>query len=191
MRIAVSAEQLIAEGGYQAAAMSAVAARAGVGVGSVYRQFPSKAELFADVFRRASARELEMVEAAITGTGGALRCLEAVVETFARRALAGRRLAWALIAEPVDPLVEAERLVFRRAYRDLLADVIAEGIATGELPDQEPELCAGALVGAIGEALVGPLAPLAGELDVDTLIAGLVGFCLRAVSAEEISRVDC
>ena len=35
-----------------------------------------------------------------------------------RRALRGRRLAWALLAEPVDPAVEAERLPFRRAYAD-------------------------------------------------------------------------
>ena len=53
--------------------------------------------------------------------------IAAAVETFARRALRGRRLAWALIAEPVDPAVEAERLVFRRAYRDAFADVIADG----------------------------------------------------------------
>ena len=44
--------------------------------------------------------------------------IAAGVETFARRALRGRRLAWALLAEPVDPAVEAERLVFRRSYRD-------------------------------------------------------------------------
>jgi hypothetical protein len=34
---------------------------------------------------------------------------------FAERALRNRRLAWALLAEPVDPLVDAERLAFREA----------------------------------------------------------------------------
>ncbi len=53
------------------------------------------------------------------GSAAAAR-IAAAVETFARRALRGRRLAWALIAEPVDPAVEAERLVFRRAYRDVV-----------------------------------------------------------------------
>ena len=31
------------------------------------------------------------------------------------------RLAWALLAEPVDPAVEAERLHFRHSYRDVVA----------------------------------------------------------------------
>ena len=47
--------------------------------------------------------------AAATGARRAER-IAAGVETFARRALRGRRLAWALLAEPVDPAVEAERL---------------------------------------------------------------------------------
>jgi hypothetical protein len=34
---------------------------------------------------------------------------------WAERALRNRRLAWALLAEPVDPLVDAERLAFREA----------------------------------------------------------------------------
>ena len=40
--------------------MQAVAARAGVATGSVYRHFPSKGDLFAEVFRRASQRELDV-----------------------------------------------------------------------------------------------------------------------------------
>ena len=43
--------------------------------------------------------------------------LEHVLATFARRALRNPRLAWALIAEPVDPLVDAERLAYRCATR--------------------------------------------------------------------------
>ena len=37
------------------------------------------------------------------------------------------RLAYALLAEPVDPAVEAERLAFRRAYRDVFAAAVARG----------------------------------------------------------------
>src|SRR3954470_24015783 len=46
-RFVEAAHALIARGGYRAASVSAVAARAGVATGSVYRHFPSKAELFA------------------------------------------------------------------------------------------------------------------------------------------------
>jgi AcrR family transcriptional regulator len=50
-RIVSAAHDLIAEGGYVNAPVAAVAARAGVAVGSVYRHFPSKSDLFAEVFR--------------------------------------------------------------------------------------------------------------------------------------------
>jgi AcrR family transcriptional regulator len=184
-RIVAAAHALIARGGYRAASVAAVAARAGVATGSVYRHFPSKAELFAEVFRRASQREVDAVAAATAGPGPAPARVAAAVETFARRALRGRRLAWALIAEPVDPAVEAERLVFRRAYAEAFATVLRDGVAAGELPAQDPALTATALVGAIGEALVGPTSPSASRLDEDALVAGLVRFCLRSITDQE------
>jgi AcrR family transcriptional regulator len=184
-RIVAAAHALIARGGYREAQVAAVAARAGVATGTVYRHFPSKAELFAEVFRRASQREVDATRAAGEAAGPrATDRLAAAVETFARRALRGRRLAWALLAEPVDPAVEAERLVFRRAYAAGFADVLRAGVAAGELPAQDVELTAAALVGALGEALVGPLSPVAREVDADALVAGLVTFCLRSVTEE-------
>jgi AcrR family transcriptional regulator len=158
-RIVDAAHEIVAREGFGAAAVAAVAARAGVATGTLYRHFGSKAELFAEVFRRAAQREVDAVAAAPS--------LAAGVETFARRALAGRRLAWALLAEPVDPVVEAERLAFRRAYRDAFTPFVAD------------ELTAAALVGAVGEVLVGPLSPTAADLDEDALVASLVGLCQR------------
>jgi AcrR family transcriptional regulator len=177
-RIVRAAHELIARGGYREAQVAAVAARAGVATGTVYRHFPSKAELFAEVFRRASQREVDATRAAAGGG------VTVVVDTFARRALRGRRLAWALLAEPVDPAVEVERLAFRRAYAAVFADILRDGIAAGELPPQNVELTAAALVGALGEALVGPLSPVAGDVDADALVADLVTFCRRSVSEE-------
>ena len=52
-RIVSAALELIAEGGYVAAPVAAVADHAGVAVGTVYRYFPSKSDLFAEVFRGA------------------------------------------------------------------------------------------------------------------------------------------
>jgi AcrR family transcriptional regulator len=183
-RIVGAAHDLIAQGGYRDASVAAVAARAGVATGTVYRHFPSKAELFAEVFRRASQHE---VDATLAGSGDAsLPVADRVAgaaETFARRALRGRRLAWALLAEPVDPAVEVERLVFRRAYAAVFAAVLRDGIASGQLPDQDPELTAAAVVGALAEALVGPLSPVAPALDEDRLVAGLVTFCQRSIGA--------
>jgi AcrR family transcriptional regulator len=173
-RIVDAAHALIAADGYRAASVAAVATRAGVATGSVYRHFPSKADLFAEVFRRASQREVDAVAAALADGG-----VGAGVETFARRALRGRRLAWALLAEPVDPAVETERLAYRVAFRDAYAAALPDHVA-------DRELIAAALVGAIGEALVGPLSPSDGATrDEDALVAALVAFALRAVSEQE------
>ena len=103
-RIVDAALEQVAAGGYASAGVNAVAARAGVAVGTVYRHFPSKGDLFAEAFRRASQRELDVV-VAVSGADGrsARERTGAAVEAFARRALAGRVLAYALLAEPVDP----------------------------------------------------------------------------------------
>jgi AcrR family transcriptional regulator len=190
-RITTAARELIAEGGYVAAPIAAVADRAGVAVGTVYRHFPSKSDLFAEVFREASQHEVDAMREAAAAKPGASAAdrVATGVEAFARRALRGRRLAWALIAEPVDPAVEAERLHFRESYRDVLAEVLDDGIESGELPEQDPTATAAALVGAIGEALVGPLSPTANGGDPEQMIASLVNFCIRAIG-EEPTRVN-
>jgi AcrR family transcriptional regulator len=184
-RITSAALELISEGGYVAAPIAAVADRAGIAVGTVYRHFPSKSDLFAEVFREASQREVDAMAEGAAATKGisAAERVEAGVVTFARRALANRRLAWALLAEPVDPAVEAERLHFRHSYRDVLAGVIADGVSARELPSQDPDATAAALVGAIGEAMVGPLSP-ADRSDPDAAIESLVNFCIRAIGKE-------
>jgi AcrR family transcriptional regulator len=190
-RIVTAARELIAHGGYAEAQVAAVATRAGVATGTVYRYFPSKADLFAQVFREASQHEVDAVvtAAAQSGDGAATRIASAV-ETFARRALRGRRLAWALIAEPVDPAVEAERLVFRRAYRDAFATVIEQGVRSGELPPQDATTSAAALVGAIGEALVGPVSPTTTSSDTDAVVGSLRDFCIRSVTGREPVSVN-
>ncbi|MGH2917924.1 MAG: helix-turn-helix domain-containing protein, partial [Solirubrobacteraceae bacterium] len=66
-RLVRAAQELIARGGYREASVAAVGRRAGVATGSVYRHFPSKEELFAEVFRAASQREVDAVAAAAAG----------------------------------------------------------------------------------------------------------------------------
>ncbi len=157
LRIVEAAHALIAERGYAGCSVALVADAAQVATGSVYRHFPNKGALFAEVFRVATQREVDAVAEAGKKPGTIEQRAAACVETFAHRALKAPRLAYALIAEPVDPQVEAERLVFRRAYRDIFAQVIADAVDAGELPAQDAEVSAAAIVGALAEALVVPL----------------------------------
>lgn len=183
-RILGAALAQLAAGGYASAGMSPVAARAGIATGSLYRHFPSKAELFAEVFRRGSEREMRVLEDATRADGRpAAERIGAAVEAFAVRALAAPVRAFAFIAEPVDPAVEVERLAFRRAFRDHLRAILDEGVRAGELAPHDTETTAAAVVGALGEALVGPLSPrgAGGE----AMVAALVDFCIRAIPKEE------
>jgi AcrR family transcriptional regulator len=176
--------ELISERGYGGASVVAIADRAGVATGALYRHFPSKAELFVELFRRTADHELAALRAAAAEHDLYLDRLDAVLTAYASRALATPRLTWALVYEPVDPLVDVERLVYRRRYREEMAELIRLAIAAGEIPDQNPDLAAAAVVGAIAEALVGPISPLAtGPAPETEIVAGIVGFCRRAIGA--------
>jgi AcrR family transcriptional regulator len=185
-RIVVAAVEQVAEGGFASAAVQAVAERAGVAVGTVYRHFPSKADLSAEVFSRAAERELGVVLEVSRADGRPAReRVAAAVEAFSRRALAGPVLAYAQIAEPVDPAVESERLRLRRGYRDAFASVLDDGVAAGELRAHDTRTVASALVGALAEALVGPLSERRGRNGRrEALVATLVQFCLDALPEE-------
>jgi AcrR family transcriptional regulator len=180
-RVAIlhAAAALLAEQGYAGCSMAAVAARAEVASGTVYNHFSGKVELVAEVFRSIVSHEVDVVRRA-AATGDAAECTVAVLETFARRALKSPRRAYVLLVEPVDPLIDELRLEFRRAFRDVITDAITRGVANGELPPQNAALVAAALVGALGEALIGPLAT--GAEDPDT-IPTLIQFTLRAIGS--------
>ncbi|HEX8855221.1 MAG TPA: TetR/AcrR family transcriptional regulator [Thermoleophilaceae bacterium] len=188
-RIVAAALDRVAEGGYASASVQAVAARAGVATGTVYRHFPSKADLFAEVFRRATEREVDVVAEVTGGEGPVLERIARAIEAFSRRALAGPVLAYALIAEPVDPAVEAERLRYRHAYRDVFAAALAEGVESRELRPHDSGVVAAALVGALAEALVGPLSPAPEDhRQTDALVANVVQFCVGGIAAE--TKID-
>ena len=179
-----AARLLVSEGGFRAAQMSAVAAGAAIATGTVYRYFPTQSELFAEIFRINSQREVVAMGAAAAGQGDCTTRLRHALASFIERALRNRRMAYALIAEPVDPQVEAERLKYRAAYARVLELLLLEGIAAGEFAAQDAHLSAAALVGMLGETLLGPLVkslPAAGESAADAIIS----LCLRAVGAKE------
>jgi AcrR family transcriptional regulator len=185
-RLQEAAQELIEEGGYSAASVAAIAERAGVAAGTLYRHFASKQELFVEVFRSVCAREERAMRQAAQGMSGAgaVARLEAVLATFAHRALRNPRLAWALIAEPVDPLVDAERLAYRERYAEVIAESLTAGIADRELPEQNVQFTAAALVGGCGEALVGPLSPVAEQRpSAEEVVDALRVFVRRAVGA--------
>ncbi|MHA6686681.1 TetR/AcrR family transcriptional regulator [Mesorhizobium sp. A556] len=179
-QIVAAARRLVARSGYGGTGIPDIATEAGISTGSVYRHFPSKTVLFAEVYQQASRHEIEAFSQAAETKGTTPERLARMVETFARRALAGRKLAWALLVESVGPEIDAERLRFREPYRAIIEDVINEGIEAGEFLPQDARITSMCIVGAIIETLLGPLseAPQAGH--EDNLVQNLAHTCLRA-----------
>ncbi|RIA20588.1 TetR family transcriptional regulator [Ectopseudomonas oleovorans] len=195
-RILACALQRVSAGGFAALTMQALAEDVGIATGSLYRHFRSKGELAAEVFAAASQREVDALAMALRGSGSAAERLRTGLEQFAARAWHSRRLAFALIAEPVDPEVDEQRLLYREAYAELFIELLDEGVRAGEFRVEQIGLVAACLVGAIAESLIGPLSPPAraareaGQptLELAQVSASLATFCLRAVGAEEPSR---
>jgi AcrR family transcriptional regulator len=160
-RILASARHLVSEGGWREAQVASVAAAAGMATGTVYRYFPSKAELFAEVLGAVSQREVDVLTEIARSDGKSLGRLHSAVTTFVKRAMRNSRLAYALIAEPCDREIDEARLTYRGAISEVIRSIIVAGQEAGEIrADIQPDVAATVIVGGFMEGLIGPLSPL-------------------------------
>ena len=157
--IVAAARAAAGSGGMAAIQIAPIASRAGVAAGTVYRYFPGKIELIGALVESVSRREIEEVRRAADVAPGPLSALAATIATFSARALRNRRLTWAVIAEPVDAETDTVRQSYRKALAGEIETRIRSAIDGGHLPDQDAALAAPALLGALLEGLIGPLAP--------------------------------
>jgi AcrR family transcriptional regulator len=187
-RILAAARRLVSEVGFGETSIAAVAAAAGIATGSVYSYFPSKAALMAEVAAAVSEREVGVLEA-IAATGDPpSEVLADAVRTFAERAFRNRRMAWALLAEPAPPEIDATRLTYRRRIADVFEGILTRGIAEDAFRPLDVEAAAAAIVGGFMEALVGPLSPDRPIADgrAAAVAAALADFALHAVSRRKL-----
>jgi AcrR family transcriptional regulator len=181
--ILTAARALASEGGIAAVQIAPVAERAGIAAGTVYRYFPSKTALVAELVGALAQSEITALTKAADAAPGPMSALAAAIATFGARALTDRKLAFALIAEPVDRDVDDARVKYRKALAGAFEARIRAALAGGHLPDQEPAVAAPALVGALIEGLIGPLAPQGGDDPARrrAAIQTLTLFALRAL----------
>jgi AcrR family transcriptional regulator len=190
-KLVAAAQQAVRAAGFAGVSIASVAATAGLATGSFYRHFAGKAELCAEVFRLATQREVDVMSALAKEPLPCRERLVRVIQAFGQRAMRGRRQAYALIAEPVDPLVEHERLLYRQRYSEIFVMLIEEGIRRGEFAPQAASVSAAALVGALAETLVGPLAMHQqantdfNDAEENALVTAITHFCLRAITGKE------
>jgi AcrR family transcriptional regulator len=184
--ILAAAQAIAAEAGMAGVQIAPVAARAGIAAGTVYRYFPSKTDLVAALVAAVSERECEALRRAAAAAPGPLSALAAAIATLASRAAAQRRLAWAMLAEASDADVDTLRLGYRRALAAELRARIETAVATGHLPDQDVAMTAAAVIGALLEGLIGPLAPAPGnEVATQDQVRMLTLLALRAAGVAD------
>ena len=123
------------------------------------------------------------VRRAADAAPGPLSALAAAVTTIAVDVLSQRKLAWGILAEPIDVDVTSSRIDSRKAIVAEIEARIAAAARAGHLPAQDASLTAAALIGALHEALVGPLAPdnLDDPLKLREAVQTLTLMALRAV----------
>jgi AcrR family transcriptional regulator len=139
---------VMAEVGYRALTMDAVAARARAGKATIYRRWDSKLDLVID-----SCNQLVAEHISEPDTGSLAGDLREFVTAFAKF-LSGPsgKAAQALVGElPHEPeLAEAFRATFLMSQRDTLKRIIERATARGEVSDQAPK---GMLIELTGAAL--------------------------------------
>jgi AcrR family transcriptional regulator len=128
-----------------------IAARAGVGKGSVYRQFRSKEELYATVVIEGFGQLQNEIRAALEEAAS----VHDQVATIVRHTLAffwTRRQFFALLHDPRALPRRHERLydAQRQKFTALISDVLLNGIASGSVrPDLDTRIAAEVLLGML------------------------------------------
>ena len=184
--IIAAAGSLAAEAGINAVQIGPVSRRAGVATGTVYRYFPSKTDLVAALAASVTEREIGAMRRAADAAPGPLSALAAALVTYAARALEARKLAFALIAEPVDAAADEARVAFRAALSAELARRLSAAMQAGFLPEQDIAVAAPALTGALIEGLIGPLAADASDATKShDAVQALTLLALRAVGVAD------
>ena len=171
---------VIARGGFSSASVAAVAVEADCSAGSIYTYFSSRDELLRLVFAQAAGHEMEVIAGTVAEAATASQIAESTVEVFVRRAVAGRRLAHALLLEEVPEPVQSERLRLRRGYVAAIGAALDRAGGT-QIP---AEVVARSIVGSVGENLVDildPTAPNPSPTQIETLIRALTTFTRSAL----------
>lgn len=125
-RLLAVSHQVFAREGLDAP-MPAVAAAAGIGVGSLYRQFPSKHELLTALVIERLEEVIAGAEAALASDAGPWAALTAFLWDHCERAVGDDVLAEAIAALQVDPAVKRVRARSTAALQALLDAAKAEG----------------------------------------------------------------
>jgi AcrR family transcriptional regulator len=185
-RILEAARDVLGESGADAS-MEEIAARAGVGIGTVYRRFDSKDALIDELLRLSMAEAVAIARQALTDTGG--EGLEQLLRGLGRQFAAHARYAHLLLGRSPDAAAMAE---MRAAVEELTRRALAEGAVNPGVTTGDVMAAIWAMRGLAETA--GGVAPEAWQRFLDIHLAGLraagpLSSC-PALSAGQLSRLQ-
>jgi AcrR family transcriptional regulator len=164
-RILAAARDVLGESGADAG-MEEIAARAGVGVGTVYRRFASKDALIDELLRLALEEFLSATDQALARTDG--RGLEDLLRAFGQSFADHARYASLLLQRRTDA-VTSDRI--RAAIDELTARAIAAGTVNPDITAADVMALIWAMQGLVQGT--GEIAPGAWQRLLDIHLAGM------------------
>ncbi len=188
-----SARELIAQGGFKDAQIQAIADRAGVSSGLVYRYFTNKSQVLIEILFEAITIEVNILNHIAAGELNATQKLHKAVTTFVRRAMNSPQLAYSLMFEPVDPEIEHARFRTKQMIKESIQEILAEGKASGEFVFEDLNTVALCVVGAMTFVVIEPLNPSRNAKLDDTgknyFVKQIADFCVNAVQLQEVNKI--
>jgi AcrR family transcriptional regulator len=156
-KILSAAADLFGANAYDAVQMRDVAAKAAVGKPTLYRYFPSKEELFLEVFK-SGLDQLELEIAGILREGDRpARALERMLQALLGT-LGGQVAALLLLTDEQSPVMRRWRNEFRRrrkVFVDATRTILAQGIASGDFRRVDLDIVPSMLIGVVRGGLMG------------------------------------
>ena len=184
-----SARELIAHGGFKEASIQAIAERAGVSTGLVYRYFENKSQILIEVLSAAIRREVEILDHIAKSDLSAKQKLQKSVTTFVKRAMNSPQLAYSLMFEPVDPEMEHERFRSKQLIKQSIKEILAEGKVNGEFDFEDLNTAALGVVGSMTFVVIEPLNPsrnvMFDQNYKDYFVKQIADFCVNAVRKQQ------
>ena len=184
-----SARELIAQGGFKDAQIHAIAERAGVSSGLVYRYFDNKSQVLIEILAEAIQHEIQILNAIAASELSAKQKLHKAVTTFVKRALYSPQLSYSLMFEPVDPLIEHERFRSKQLIKQSINQILAEGKINGEFGFEDLNTAALCVVGAMTFVVIEPLNPsknvMFDQTYKDYFVKQIADFCVSGVCIAE------
>jgi AcrR family transcriptional regulator len=179
-KILSAAADLFSRNSYEAVQMRDIAGIAEVGKPTLYRYFPSKEELFLEVFKR-DLDQLDLAVADIAAMPAPRQALESLVHHMVG-ALGGQVAALRLLTDDQSEVMHRWRSEFRRRRRPIveaMRAILERGIAVGEFRPVDLETVPSMLIAIVRGGLIG-----AHRVPRERVTAAMIDLVMHALATE-------